>query len=736
MRRSVNRFVVPVLLALYGALAQGAVIERGSVVCPDGSSTPTASTSECRPHTTAFQTGAELVYNSTNITATVNVSSGTFYTATWLATDPAPADCAAVIAGSGAVDTSSKTITANAVDMSGADNTAGLSELTNYVAYGCPVVGVRLGDVQTYAFQTPLDDSGGGGQVAGQFVVKADGGVTDESPVGDQGPNTSGCGSMAAACYEFSHLNPSIGEDVWVGEGSVFEDRTPTINDDGQSGDRAVWGCFRNDASVEKECTDGVSTKPELNGTYEDGCRTSANTDARCPVTNLFTGGLTVAQDTDFVTIQDLSITKYPNQCLRIEDDSDYTKVDRVNVNICAHQAIEFRIRTTQMHVKGSSFGNSSICYWHYRGKYQGGASLVTTPAGGITSSCDSFGPNVAEFGGPGNTATRTYGLIEDNDFYNDWVGEVVGLYDAVGSLWVINNRSRNARRGNVYWENTARILQEMHISWDSDVSVEADAIVGVDRYGSTWSNFWGPDLDVKGYDVAHEAGRDNLLDGASDIIIRNSLCAGASNCNFFAGQFYEDPATQTQGIQSNVGVSYYHMTSVGYTGRAVSSGSINVPSSNWYDIFEFVNGVSYSNVDTNEYCVMYAASSFVTYTMGPNGWEGTPSDTDCQDAGDVAYTPTFARDRDTWREADWTTASGPTFANAVLQAGDSGLSAGDPLQDTVSWLTTLRTNLSMWADQDQCPGFTGTNWDKKAAYDAGCNLRNITNPSFGAMNQ
>ena len=223
-------------------------VARTSIVCPDGTYVTTQDTTDCLPYFSSFNFGDELADTSTNTTGVVNKSSGTAYAYIDNAGDAAPVDCAAVQAAVGAVDSTSKTITSNSVVLDGLNSFTGLTAETNYKSYGCAVEGVRIGKVTATDTRSTLATPGGGGSDLtgqGQFIALADGGNTDETPIGTAGTATSGCTSMANSCSQFSHLGtPSIGGNVYLCEGCVWEDEGLTITTGGTSGDPAVWGCY------------------------------------------------------------------------------------------------------------------------------------------------------------------------------------------------------------------------------------------------------------------------------------------------------------------------------------------------------------------------------------------------------------------------------------------------------------------------------------------------------------
>lgn len=472
-----------------------------------------------------------------------------------------------------------------------------------------------------------------------------------------------------------------------------------------------------------------VEVKPEINGTYEDACRLTANTASRCAVGGPDSSGgspvpssiyghlLGTAKQMSYITLRDITVTRSPGLGIRIEDNNDHIIVDNMESSLAASLAIDIRPDTVQYHVKNNSFHDTSICYWHYRGKYD--ASLTN-----ITSVCNGFGPAVAELGGLGGS-NPIYGIFENNDAYNDYIGEIVGIYDTRGSVWVIGNRVRNARRNGIYLDNTARNLIEMNISWNT-TSPNWASLVGVDRYGNSY-----PDYDVRGFDVAHEGNRTLRADGGGDNIFRNNISGGNNDCLFMAGVF--NSVVSTGDNEGSVGASYYHNTCVGYTGKGVEADN-GAFGTAYNEHFDLVNNLFYSDVDSDD-CDVDPSSAFAEGTViGPNYWEATPTDVDCRtDNGsypDVIGNANLARNRDTWNEADWTDAVGPTAANAVLQAGDSGLNAGRPLQTAISWLDGA--NFDYFSDVTTC-SFTEAEWEKQAAYDINCNLRSATTPNLGA---
>lgn len=213
--------------------------------CADG--TITISGATCRPYISVFNIGDTLTDTSTNHFATVDVTSGTFYTATYLssATSDHPVVCSGVIAGTNAADTSSKIITSASVEMDGGDNASGLTAEQMYTTFSCAVNGVRQGKVAQAEFTTLAAPGGGGTDLtgAGAFVAKDDQGNTDETPTGTAGTATSGCTSMAASCSELSHPSTPTGANIYLSEGGTWEDDWQ-ITWDGTSGDPVVIGCY------------------------------------------------------------------------------------------------------------------------------------------------------------------------------------------------------------------------------------------------------------------------------------------------------------------------------------------------------------------------------------------------------------------------------------------------------------------------------------------------------------
>jgi len=465
-----------------------------------------------------------------------------------------------------------------------------------------------------------------------------------------------------------------------------------------------------------------VEVKPEINGTYEASCRLTASS-APCDVASagkpsFYGAQVAISTNVSYVTFRDIYIKDVAGVGFGIELDAHHIVVDNIEVAFTATAALDLR-RNQQTHIKNSSWHDSGICLWQWRG------TMCSVPDN-VSSLCRDApgGPALIELGGMGHS-TAAYGIFENNDAYVEYNGELLGVgYHSGGNFWVIGNRIRQGKRNGIYVAASGRNLIENNIRWNYDNSSRSPAIVGTKCNGDAYE-----DSETRGIDIAVET-FETVVQNYSDNIVRNNIFAGVDDALFYAGVF---PA-RTVNIGAP-GVQYYHNLVVGHTGEGVVADR-NKTGSSWNDHYELVNNIIYSDVES-AMCSSRAASNWADFEMGPNYWESTPDDVDCREAtdnngpyDDVIGNPNLARSRDSWNESDWTVDSGPSLADAVLQAGDSGLNAGRPLQTAISWLDDA--NFDYFSEVTTC-SFTASEWEKQAAYDINCNLRSATTPNLGA---
>jgi len=515
------------------------------------------------------------------------------------------------------------------------------------------------------------------------------------------------------------------GDDVYLLSGSVCEDQTLDVDWGGDATNYAVIGCYKMNGNQPVLC-EASDQLPEINGTYEASCRVTAETNP-CDVGTsdaVPRGGyddelVTINSNLSFWRLENISIKDSAGVGLRVGKSNHHFVIDGIEVSFSATMAMDLAQFSHQWHIKNSKFSHSSLCSYHWRG----GSS---TPSN-VDDLCRKRpGPAQVELGGLGNTE-RTFGIFENNDVAMDFTGELLGSYFNRGSLWIIGNRLREGPRNGIYMASTARNIIEHNVIWGFDSQSYGEATVGKKGYGESYK-----DKDQRGLDTAIEIFEPHgLADGFSDNIFRNNVLGGTSECLFFAGVF----RTRTENI-GRVGAQYYHNTCVGFSSSGFDGDNQRM-GTEWNDHLEVVNNVFYSNLTSGQ-CGSYPASSYLDFEMGPNYWEAVPNDVDCRESThnpssyvDVIGYPQLARDRDAWGESDWGLDNGPTIGDARLQAGDPGIRAGRPLQEPIPW---LNMSAFYYADQVSTCQFEEGEWEKQAAYDGLCNLRNPTGPTLGAV--
>jgi len=164
--------------------------------------------------------------------------------------DPSHADC---VAGTGATNAQTLSATgAGTYSFTGATDFVSLTAETSYQVAYCFVPDTNPNRITkpvlvSGAFSTLAAAGGGGTDLtgAGLFIALADAGNTDETPTGTAGTQTSGCTSMANSCSEFSHLGSlATGQNFYMAEGGVWEDKAYSVVHSGSSSDIAVVGCY------------------------------------------------------------------------------------------------------------------------------------------------------------------------------------------------------------------------------------------------------------------------------------------------------------------------------------------------------------------------------------------------------------------------------------------------------------------------------------------------------------
>ncbi len=240
-------FSDPPNVGAYAPLAPLITVLQAPTACPDGSFATTGSTADCRPFISELRPGDELTQTTTNAEADVSLLVGTLYAYVDNAGDAAPTTCAAIQAGTGAIDTSSKAVASSTVNLNSTDNFTSLIANTSYKLYACIINGARISEITASAAFSTLEAVGVGGTDLtgeGKFACDNDGGNTDETETGNSGTGTPGsCNSMANACDEFSDLSLAVGTDAYLCEGGVFNDSVIVL-DGGTSGDIQRLGCY------------------------------------------------------------------------------------------------------------------------------------------------------------------------------------------------------------------------------------------------------------------------------------------------------------------------------------------------------------------------------------------------------------------------------------------------------------------------------------------------------------
>lgn len=100
---------------------------------------------------------------------------------------------------------------------------------------------------------------GGGGDISGLglFVAANDGGNSDETTTGSTGTSSpAGCTQhFNSPCGDLDEPSPAVSQDIYLAEGSVFNDDDLVISQSGESGDPVVISCYYNNGGTANQCS-------------------------------------------------------------------------------------------------------------------------------------------------------------------------------------------------------------------------------------------------------------------------------------------------------------------------------------------------------------------------------------------------------------------------------------------------------------------------------------------------
>ena len=476
---------------------------------------------------------------------------------------------------------------------------------------------------------------------------------------------------------------------------------------------------------------DAAAVRPSFNGSFDDAARASAldgsnrfvfcgnggPANSGCVPSGGYYGVMIRTADASHdINIADIACIDSNARCFQIGNRADHTTLTNIEAAYFGALGIHVGYNAKHTMIRDSDIHHGNWCAGYFRYLYPGSRGP------NAPDSCESDAPpmvNIAR--NDEDSLVGTWTIYENNDIYHHW-GEGIGAFFGAKCL-VRGNRLRDGQKIAIYIADSPHCVVESNIMWNS-----GDRVVGMGLNTNDFDDNDSGDLD-------YAQGMSNTVESnlpfhsnTIEVVYRNNLSA--------AIQLALVQSNWTSGGTDKLISSYwYNNTAISEATNSTSThaGFRFAPSSatnstTYNRALHVFNNIGYfPNMSGSSVCdsVNYNDRQF-----DYNYFSSAP-DAVCRGSNDVAYgKPDFARDADTFDKANWTTASGPTFAMIELQAGDPGLNAGKSLQATK--VGVLGGEFDDFSDLTFPFTPTVSNFNKQAGYDALGNLRSAT-PNIGA---
>lgn len=683
-----------------------------SVECPDQINWVTVA-GECPPYLTAAQPGDDVQAATTNSSVRTTHAGTPIYSCILPAGDT-DRTCAQIQAGNGCTDTSVVTPgSTGIVEFDGASNYAGLAAQTNYKFNKCQFNGSKVSAVVVSAsFPTAVGGGSGGTDLAGtnsRFVDSVSGSDSNDGLSHVNAWQTLG---------KVTSTSLPTGTNVYLLAGTVFEDEQLPIGWSGTSGDIAVIGCYYLDTGNSNQLTSchegtlaGTLTLPEINGNFDDTCRTNFRADpSSCrpfggPGSNvvnaipssIYTGLVrlnhhtsaqrSAGQNQKYVTVQDISIKDSAGLCFEAGNRNEHITVQRVECSYSGFAGLDASYDSSYTTFKDVDVHHTVYCPMWFLGA---GASNQAA----IPDNCVIDYPSAVIISNNfSDTSSGSWTLVEDLDIYHSY-GEGIGAFFC-GKTIVRGNRIRDTRRNAIYIDSCSDTLAEANIIWNTaadDIDFgDYDVPVGI-------AVFVENDLGDKQHNEDNEI-RNNLIAATGWCFQQSSTVGGAQPHMRIGAAYRNNICLEPTTMGADFAPSSQDTTAGINTELTYENNIVYAPA------------LSAANV-----CTSAGSGVYGTYSFENNSWSPNPSDSDCDDNEDITGKPTLARDAATFEKAQWTISTGPTFADVVLQVGDARINAGKVQNATVHDLSEF-VNLTTYGDYPFTP--SASTWNLEVGIDA-----------------
>ena len=525
----------------------------------------------------------------------------------------------------------------------------------------------------------------------GYFVCRNGSLGNSNEPSGSDSNSGRSMNQAWASANKVNSTSIPQGADVYFCEGDVQHDQPLLANWSGTANNRAIIGCYYNDAGTPRRCNaPRVHKRPELNGTFEASCRANYTCDierGNALPNNRFRGLLHISAD--YVTIQDFRVADSSGSGIGSASDSDYVSVLNSEVAYTAFQSFRASPRSNNTLLRGNEFHHSVMCDKdQFRPAY---STCATSGAGGGGGHPPAVG-----------LCTRTEdcnGLAEDNDIYSSY-GE--GLSCIRGSNCIVRgNRIRDVRATCILLDGFEDAVVEENICWaptDGDfgyTTTRAIAVISVEDLGSP-------------NERSAVSGRRDSVNN----VVRNNIGARLLRCIDWA------MFRRSRELGYKLEGKIYGNTCLDPSGdlaiRDPHSEDIVLPST------EYANNIFYAPRSRRSCADAGRRSQY-----SANYWSENPPN-ECRSGDQLIGKPALRRDVDQWA---YTVAQGPRFADAMLAPGGE-TNAGVPLQGNV----INADNYDMFSELSYPYRPTRSLWERKNAYDAVGNRRDPQRPEIGAL--
>ena len=428
-----------------------------------------------------------------------------------------------------------------------------------------------------------------------------------------------------------------------------------------------------------------VEVKPEINGTYESGCRVLGG-GGTCEYKNgsaVPTGGwtgnglITTGGATGYITIRDLSLKDSAGPGMKIYGRDDGAAVEYYILNNTILRTVHDAIWGNQLE-EGDTFIVKDN-------------DVTLSALSGVDDLESNWGACIAV--DSGFDAVETVYALFENNTVDQCGGEGMTFLRANGGI-MRHNTVSNAQRLTYYFDNASNSIAEHNIGAGEGIDGSAGSHGGVNWFGSAL---------VLGTETYTASARGS----STGNIIRNNLYANTQTGPFIWCQ------TSTACTTLQLGGYFYGNTILQNNNSAI--GQLNLTA------FALTTTEFKNNLFVGNSTCQLPSDGDTTFSN--NLYEGTPS-SNCQGSGDV-YSG------DDGITYDYTLAKSgaiPTEANFTPSNGSDGDDAGTALTSTLF----TASDYPQRTEFDTCI-LSDANWAKGLYVDYGCNVRGAS-PDIGGV--